>query len=119
MSVLFVQYPTCSTCRRARAWLDAQGVEYAERNIAQQPPTAGELTQWVELSGLPLRKFFNTSGKRYRELGVKARLDAGMDEKETLELLASDGMLVKRPIVVRDGQVLVGFKQEQWEQTLL
>lgn len=119
MSVLFIQYPTCSTCRRARAWLDAHGVDYTERDIARQPPTAAELGAWVEESGLPLRKFFNASGRLYRELGVKARLDAGMGRQECLDLLASDGMLVKRPIVVGSGLVLVGFKEDQWEQALL
>lgn len=117
--VLFLEYPACSTCKKAKKWLDAYGVAYTDRHIAQENPTAAELAQWVARSGLPVRKFFNTSGQRYRELGVKALLDAGMDDAACLELLAGDGMLVKRPLVVGPDFVLVGFKEPAWEEHLL
>lgn len=116
--VLFVEYPPCSTCKKAKAWLDAHGVAHTDRHIVQDAPTAAELAAWHEASGLPLRRFFNTSGVKYRELGLKARLDAGMSDEECYEVLAGDGMLVKRPIVVGDGFVLVGFKEAEWEARL-
>ena len=118
MPVLFVEYPKCSTCKRACAWLDAHGVAYPGRHIVEDNPTAEELALWRERSGLPLRRFFNTSGMKYRELGVKAKLDAGMSDEEAYELLATDGMLVKRPIVVGDDFVLVGFREAEWEARL-
>ena len=117
-TVLFVEYPPCSTCKKAKAWLDAHGVPHTDRHIVEDVPTAAELKAWHAASGLPLRRFFNTSGVKYRELGIKARLDAGMTDGECYELLASDGMLVKRPVVVGDGFVLVGFKEAEWEALL-
>lgn len=117
--VLFIEYPKCSTCRRARAWLDEHGVPYIERHIVEDNPTAAELARWQASSGLPVRRFFNTSGMRYRELGVKAKLDAGMGDEEAFELLATDGMLVKRPLVIADDVVLVGFREQAWEAALL
>lgn len=117
-TVLFVEYPPCSTCKKAKAWLDAHGVPHTDRHIVEDAPTAAELKAWRAASGLPLRRFFNTSGVKYRELGIKARLDAGMTDGECYELLASDGMLVKRPVVVGDGFVLVGFKEAEWEALL-
>lgn len=116
--VLFVEYPKCSTCKKAKAWLDVHGVDYDDRHIVEDNPTAEELAAWQEMSGLPVRRFFNTSGQKYRALGVKAQLDAGMTDKEAFALLATDGMLVKRPIVVGDGFVLVGFKEAEWEARL-
>ena len=116
--VLFVEYPKCSTCKKAKAWLDVHGVDYDDRHIVEDNPTAEELAAWQEMSGLPVRRFFNTSGQKYRALGVKARLDAGMTDEEAFALLATDGMLVKRPIVVGDGFVLVGFKEAEWEARL-
>lgn len=116
--VLFVEYSKCSTCRKAKAWLDAHRVAYIDRDIVTQSPSSEELALWQERSGLPLRRFFNTSGKLYRELGIKAKLDAGLSDAEALELLASNGMLVKRPIVVGDDFVLVGFKEAEWADTL-
>ena len=110
MSVLFVEYPKCTTCKKAKKLLDEHGVEYVDRHIVEDNPTAAELKEWRERSGLPLRRFFNTSGMKYRELGIKAKLDAGMTDEEAYELLATDGMLVKRPIVVTDATVLTGFK---------
>ena len=118
-SVLFVEYPKCSTCRKAKKWLDEHGIAYADRHIAEDAPTAAELAAWQQASGLPVRRFFNTSGRLYRELGVKAQLDAGMADDEAFALLATDGMLVKRPIVVGEGFVLVGFRESAWEDTLL
>lgn len=119
MSVLFVEYPKCTTCKKAKKWLDEHGVEYVDRHIVEDNPTAAELKEWHERSGLPLRRFFNTSGMKYRELGIKAKLDAGMTDEEAYELLATDGMLVKRPIVVTDSTVLTGFKEAAWEEALL
>lgn len=119
MAVLFLEYPKCSTCKKAKKWLDEHGVDYIDRNIVEDNPTAGELAQWQGESGLPLRRFFNTSGMKYRELNVKAQLDAGMDDEEAFALLATDGMLVKRPIVVGEGIVLVGFREAAWEEALL
>ena len=120
--VLFLEYPKCSTCKKAKKWLDEHGVAYADRHIVEDSPNAEELTRWIAKSGLPLRRFFNTSGMLYRELGVKARLDAGMPDEEAIELLASNGMLVKRPLVVvddGDAAVLVGFKEAAWAEALL
>lgn len=119
MSVLFIEYPRCSTCKRAKKWLDEHGVSYTDRHIVEEAPIAEELAAWHERSGLPLRRFFNTSGMKYRELGIKAKLDAGMSNEEAYALLASDGMLIKRPLVVADDAILVGFRDEAWAETLL
>lgn len=119
MAVLFLEYPKCSTCKKAKKWLDDHGVEYTDRHIVEQNPTAEELAAWQKLSGLPLRRFFNTSGMKYRELGVKEKLDAGMTDAEAFALLATDGMLVKRPLVITDATVLTGFKEPAWEEALL
>lgn len=117
--VLFVEYPKCSTCKKAKAWLDAHGVAYVDRHIVEDNPTAAELAAWHAASGLPVRRFFNTSGTLYRERGIKAQLDAGMTDEAAFELLSENGMLVKRPIVVGDGFVLVGFREAEWEAALL
>ena len=117
--VLFVEYPKCSTCKKAKAWLDAHGVAYTDRHIVEENPTAAELAAWHATSGLPLRRFFNTSGMLYRERNVKALLDAGMSDEDAYALLAENGMMVKSPLVVGDGFVLVGFKEAEWEQALL
>lgn len=116
--VLFLEYPKCSTCKRAKKWLDDHGVSYIDRHIVEDHPTAAELADWQARSGLPVRRFFNTSGMKYRELGVKAKLDAGMSDAEAFELLATDGMLVKRPIIVAGDTVLVGFREAAWEDAL-
>ena len=116
--MLFIQYPKCSTCQKAKRWLDDHGVSYTDRHIVQQNPTAVELTAWHAASGLPLKRFFNTSGLKYKELGLSAKLPA-MTEAEQIALLATDGMLVKRPIVVGDDFVLVGFKEAEWAAKLL
>lgn len=113
--MLFLCYPKCSTCQKAKKWLDEQGKKYTERHIVENNPTYEELKSWYELSGLPLKKFFNTSGLKYKELQLKDKLPT-MSEDEMLKLLATDGMLVKRPLLVKDDKVLVGFKQAQWEE---
>ncbi len=118
-SVLFVEYPRCSTCRKAKKWLDEHEVAYVDRHIVEQNPSADELRAWIVASDLPVRRFFNTSGKRYRELGMKDRFAAGITEDECIALLAEDGMLVKRPVVVGEGFCLVGFNEEQWAGRLL
>lgn len=117
MSVLFLQYPPCTTCKKAKAWLDERGVAYEARNIKEENPTAEELKAWHEKSGLPLKKFFNTSGLAYKALGLKDRLPT-MSEEEQYQLLASDGMLVKRPLVIGENFVLVGFREAQWQERL-
>ncbi len=116
--MLFVNYPKCSTCRKAKKWLDEQNIEYDSRHIIEDNPTADELRKWWEISDLPLKRFFNTSGMKYRELKLKDKLP-DMSEDEQLDLLATDGMLVKRPVLVGDDVVLVGFKVKEWEEKLL
>lgn len=116
--MLFVEYPKCSTCQKAKRWLDEHGVAYTDRHIVQQNPTAAELAAWHAVSGLPLKRFFNTSGLKYKELGLAARLPS-MSEAEQIALLATDGMLVKRPLVVGENFVLVGFKEAEWAAKLL
>ncbi len=118
MDILFLGYSKCSNSQRAKKWLDEHGVKYQERDIKEQRPTRQELEKWHNMSNLPLKHFFNTSGNIYRELNLKEKLPQ-MDELQQLELLATDGMLVKRPIVVAQDFVLVGFKEIQWEQKLI
>lgn len=115
MKALFLQYAKCSTCVKAKKWLEANDIVYEDRPIVEQPPTIEELKQWVAKSGLPLKKFFNTSGLVYKTLNLKEKLPS-MTEEEQYAILASDGKLVKRPIVVQDDLVLVGFKEEEWKQ---
>lgn len=116
--MLFLQYPPCSTCKKAKDWLDANGISYTARNIKEENPTYEELKSWYEASGMPLKKFFNTSGLIYKSLGLKDKLPT-MTEEEQLRLLATDGMLVKRPLVVSDQAVLTGFKEAEWKEKLL
>ena len=117
--ILFLEYPKCSTCKKARAWLEGKGVAFRARHIVEDNPTAEELAAWHATSGLPVRRFFNTSGMLYRELDVKAKLDAGMTNAEAYKLLASNGMLVKRPLLVIDGKpVTPGFKEAAWSAAL-
>lgn len=115
MSVLFLEYPKCSTCKRAKAWLTENGIAFDDRHIAEDNPTAEELKTWWEKSGLPLKKFFNTSGLVYKEQNLKERLP-DMSEEEQLALLATNGMLVKRPLVIGEDFVLIGFKETEWER---
>lgn len=116
--MLFNWYPGCSTSQKAKKWLDEQGLTYTARHIRDEAPNFTELTEWHARSGLPLKRFFNTSGKLYAELALKDKLPT-MTESEQLALLASDGMLVKRPILVTGDRVLVGFKPAEWEASLL
>ena len=115
--MLFLCYPKCTTCQKAKAWLDAQGISYTLRDIKLDNPTIDELKAWHQASGLPLKKFFNTSGLQYKALGLKDKLPT-MTEEEQFALLATDGMLVKRPILVGDDFVLTGFRQVEWEEKL-
>jgi len=115
--MLFVEYPKCTTCQKARKWLEVNGITFRSRHIKEENPTAEELKTWHERSGLPLKKFFNTSGMLYKELGLKDKLP-GMNEEEQLALLASDGMLVKRPILVGGSFVLAGFREAEWAAAL-
>lgn len=117
--VLFIEYPPCSTCKKAKRWLDEHGIAHTDRHIVEDNPRAEEIASWQQASGLPLRRFFNTSGMKYRELGVKAQLDAGMSDEDARALLAGDGMLVKRPVVVTGDTVLVGFREKEWEAAFL
>ncbi len=115
--MLFVEYPKCTTCQKAKKYLDSRGASYLDRHIKEENPSEAELREWHARSGLPLKKFFNTSGLQYKTLGLKDKLP-GMSEEEQFALLASDGMLVKRPILVGEDFVLVGFKEEQWAEKL-
>ena len=115
--MLFICYPKCSTCKKAEQYLQAKGLSFTVRDIKTDNPTADELHTWYAASGLPLKRFFNTSGNLYKQLGLKDKLPT-MSEDEQLELLASDGMLVKRPLVIYDGGVLVGFKKAEYDEKL-
>ena len=114
--MLFLEYPKCSTCKKGKKWVDEHGIAYDDRHIVEENPTQEELKTWYEKSGLPLKRFFNTSGMKYRELKLKDRLPE-MSEEEQIEILASDGMLVKRPLVIDDDFILIGFKEQQWKET--
>ncbi|MDE7352255.1 MAG: arsenate reductase family protein [Acetatifactor sp.] len=114
----FIQYQKCSTCKKAADWLKAHGISYEDRPIKELNPTKEELTAWYHKSGLPLKRFFNTSGNLYKELGLKDKLPA-MSEEEQLELLSTDGMLVKRPLIIGEDFVLAGFREAEWQAKLL
>ncbi|MCI8846580.1 MAG: arsenate reductase family protein [Lachnospiraceae bacterium] len=111
---LFIWYPKCSTCQRAKKWLDEHNIKYTERHIVENNPSYEELKEWYEKSGLALKKFFNTSGLLYKEMGLKNKLPM-MSQEEQLRLLATNGMLVKRPVIVDGDKILVGFKESEWE----
>lgn len=115
--MLFIQYPPCSTCQKAKKWLDEHGLNYTDRHIKEQNPGYEELKTWYEMSGLPLKRFFNTSGLLYKSMNLKDKLPT-MSEDEQLRLLATDGMLVKRPIIVDGETVLTGFKEAEWAKLL-
>jgi arsenate reductase len=115
MKNLFIEYPKCSTCQKAKKWLDENNIEYVDRNIVTETPTKDELKKWIPKSGLDVRKFFNTSGMKYRELNIKEKIK-DMSEDEIYELLASDGMLIKRPLFISNTLILKGFKEKEWEQ---
>ena len=115
--ILFVEYPKCSTCQKAKKWLDERETSYKDRHIVEENPTEEELKEWHKRSGLPLKRFFNTSGMKYKELNLKEKL-AEMSEEEQIRLLATDGMLVKRPLIVAEDYVLTGFREKEWEEKL-
>ena len=115
--MLFIYYPKCSTCQKAKKWLDAQEISYTERHIVEEKPTYEELKKWQARSGLPIKKFFNTSGMLYKEMQLKDKLPQ-MSEDEQLKLLATNGMLVKRPVIVDGDTVLTGFREKEWEEKL-
>lgn len=115
--MLFIEYPPCTTCQKARRWLEARGAAFTARHIREENPTLEELTAWYRRSGLPLKRFFNTSGLKYKELGLKDKLPS-MGEEEQLALLAADGMLIKRPLLVGETFVLVGFREQEWAAAL-
>ena len=117
MNYLFLEYPACSTCQKAKKWLNENGIEYTDRHIVEQNPTVEELKEWVERSGLPLKKFFNTSGLVYKSMELKDKLPT-MSEEEQFSLLATNGKLVKRPLIIGDDVVLAGFKAEDWKVQL-
>ncbi len=112
--ILFIEYPKCTTCQKAKKWLDDNKIEYVDRHIKEENPTYDELREWYKKSGLPLKKFFNTSGLLYKSMGLKDKLET-MSDDEKLRLLATDGMLVKRPIIVSENIILTGFKAQEWE----
>lgn len=116
--MLFLQYPKCSTCKRAKKWLDEHQIAYTDRHIVEDNPSCEEIKEWYEKSGLPLKKFFNVSGMFYREMQLKDKLPS-MSEEEQMRLLATDGMLVKRPLIVGEDFVLAGFREAEWEAKLL
>lgn len=117
MSILFVEYPKCTTCKRAKKWLEEHQIEFDNRDIKLENPTEEELKTWYEKSGLPLKRFFNTSGMIYRDMDLKNKLP-DMSEEEQIKLLATDGMLVKRPLVIGEDFILTGFKEKEWEEIL-
>lgn len=112
--MLFIEYPKCTTCKKAKKWLDDNNFEYTDRNIKEENPTFDELKSWYEQSGFPLKKFFNTSGVLYKQMNLKDKLGE-MSKEEQLKILSSDGMLVKRPLIIAEGKILVGFKEKEWE----
>ena len=113
--MLFIEYPKCSTCKKAKKYLEEHGIEFEDRHIVEEKPTKEELAEWIRISGKPVKKFFNTSGMKYRELGLKDKLPQ-MSEEKQIELLASDGMLVKRPLLIDGEMVLTGFKEAEWPE---
>ena len=115
--MLFIEYPPCSTCQKAKKWLDEQGVSYESRHIKQEKPTYEELKDWYQRSGLPLKRFFNTSGLLYKSMELKTKLPT-MTEEEQLQLLATDGMLVKRPILITEKGITTGFKEAEWKNLI-
>ena len=117
MKILFVEYPKCTTCQKAKKWMEEQGIDFEDRHIVEENPTEEELRVWWKKSGFPLKRFFNTSGMKYRELQLKDRLPS-MDEEEQIRLLASDGMLVKRPVLVGEDFVLTGFREKEGREKL-
>lgn len=117
MKNLFIEYPKCSTCKRAKEWLVKNNIEFDDRNIVEDTPTKEELEKWIKQSEKEIKKFFNTSGLKYKELNLKEKLP-NMSDEEKVKLLSSDGMLIKRPLLINDKQILVGFREKEWEEVL-
>lgn len=117
MKCLFIEYPKCSTCKNAKKWLIQNNIEFEDRNIVENTPTKEELEKWIKQSKKEIKKFFNTSGLKYKELNLKEKLP-NMTDEEKIELLSSDGMLIKRPLLITDKEILVGFKEKEWEEVL-
>lgn len=117
MNNVFIEYPKCSTCKKAKKWLEDNKVKFEDRNIVEETPNEKELTEWVKKSGLDIKKWFNTSGLKYKELNLKDKLDK-MEYKEKIKLLASDGMLIKRPVMISDKGIFTGFNEEKWKVLL-
>lgn len=115
MDNLFIEYPKCSTCQKAKKWLEENNIEFEDRHIIEQTPTVEELEKWIKISNKEIKKWFNTSGLKYKELNLKEKLPT-MSDKEKIKLLSSNGMLIKRPILVTKNNVLIGFKQEEWDE---
>ena len=113
MKNIFIEYPKCSTCKKAKKWLEENNIEFEDRNIIEETPTIKELTKWIKESGLDIEKWFNTSGLKYKELNLKEKL-SNISDKEKIELLASDGMLIKRPVLVSDKGIFIGFNEDKW-----
>ncbi len=118
MKNIFVEYPKCSTCKKAKQWLEKNNIQFQDRNIVLETPTEKELYKWIKESGYEIKKFFNTSGLKYKELNLKEKLEK-LSDKEKIELLASDGMLIKRPLLITENKIYVGFKEKEWEENLL
>ena len=114
MHNIFIEYPKCSTCKKAKKWLEDNNVEFIDRNIVEETPTVEELSKWIKKNGLEIKRWFNTSGLKYKELNLKEKIPT-MSDNEKIELLASNGMLIKRPILVSDKSILIGFKEKEWE----
>ncbi len=117
MKTLFIEYPKCSTCQKAKKWLESNNIEYTDRNIIEETPKTHELETWIKQSKKEIKSFFNTSGLKYKALNLKEKLE-NMSEKEKIKLLASDGMLIKRPLLITDKKILIGFKLKEWEELI-
>ena len=115
MKTLFIEYPKCSTCQKAKKWLEQNNIEFKDRHIVESNPTKEELKKWIKQSGYDIKKFFNTSGMKYKELNLKEKLP-NMTDDEKIQILSTDGMLVKRPLIITDDLILVGFREKEWEQ---
>ncbi len=117
MKVVFIEYPKCSTCKKAKAFLENKNIEYEDRNIVEKNPTASELEEWIKTNNIPVNKFFNTSGILYRQMELSKKLP-NMSDKEKIEILSSNGMLVKRPLLILKDKILIGFKEKEWENEI-
>ena len=118
MKNIFIEYPKCSTCKKAKKWLEDNKIDFIDRNIVEETPATTELAEWIKASGIEIKRWFNTSGLKYKELNLKEKL-LSMNDNEKIKLLASNGMLIKRPIFVSDKTILVGFKEKEWENHML